>query len=327
MTVNFTSSATQAAALRQRGVPQTSTLPQMYNALTIDVEDYFHVEAFQRVIRREDWHRYAPRIYHSTLKILDLLARHGIRATFFILGWVAEKTPGIVKEIQAAGHEIGSHGYAHQVIYQQTPDEFAEDLRRSLEIIEEITGEQVLGFRAPSFSITNRSLWAIEIMQSFGLVYDSSVFPIVHDIYGIPDAPRHPYQIAGGFWEFPMTTVRVMGKNIPIGGGGYLRIFPYWLTRWGIDRVNSAGESAVVYLHPWELDPGHPRIKTSPLNHFRHYINLAKTEGRLDALCKDFKFKSIRGLLDDRAVLPAQENAVHWRQHRGNAASASQKKG
>ena len=299
MTVNDASSVTQAAMISPtwRSVRLDGTR-QVFNALTIDVEDYYHVEAFQAVIRREDWHRYEPRIYRNTMKILELLARHGIQATFFILGWVAEQTPGIVKEIQSAGHEIGSHGYAHQVIYQQTPDEFAEDLRRSLAIIEGITGEKVLGFRAPSFSITNRSLWAIEIMQSFGLAYDSSVFPIVHDIYGIPDAPRHPYQIADGFWEFPMTTVQVFGKNIPIGGGGYFRIFPYWLTRWGIDRANSAGESAVVYLHPWELDPGHPRIKTSPLNHFRHYINLEKTESRLDALCKDFKFTSLRGLLD-----------------------------
>jgi polysaccharide deacetylase family protein (PEP-CTERM system associated) len=271
------------------------------NALTIDVEDYFHVEAFQKVVRCEEWSRYEPRVYDSTLKVLDLLARRGVVATFFILGWVAEQTPGIVKEIQAAGHEIGSHGYAHQVIYKQAPEEFAEDLRRSLEIIEGITGTKVLGFRAPSFSVTNRSLWAIEIMQSFGLAYDSSVFPILHDIYGIPEAPRHPYQIAKGFWEFPMTTVRILGKNIPIGGGGYLRIFPYWLTRWGISKANSIGQPAIVYLHPWELDPGHPRIKTSPLNHFRHYINLAKMETRLTALCEEFSFTSLRGLLSRAA--------------------------
>ena len=270
----------------------------MVNALTIDVEDYYHVEAFQSVIRREDWERCEPRVYKNTLKILDLLARHGIEATFFVLGWVAERTPDIVKEIQAAGHDVGSHGYAHQTIYKQTPDEFAEDLRRSLEVIEGITGEKVLGFRAPSFSVTKHSLWAIDIMQSFGLAYDSSVFPILHDIYGIPDAPRHPYQIAAGFWEFPMTTVRVLGRNIPIGGGGYLRIFPYWLTRWAIDRANSRRKPAVVYLHPWELDPGHPRVKTSMLNHIRHYINLEKTEPRLAALCTDFKFTSLRRLLD-----------------------------
>jgi len=311
MTMNGISSAMQAATISPtcRSADLDCTR-QVYNALTIDVEDYYHVEAFQRVIRREDWHRYEPRIYNNTLKILELLARHGIQATFFILGWVAEQTPGVVKEIQAAGHDIASHGYAHQIIYEQTPDEFANDLRRSLEIIEDVTGVKVLGYRAPCFSVTKRSLWAIEIMQSFGLAYDSSVFPILHDIYGIPDAPRHPYQIADGFWEFPMTTVRVFGKNIPIGGGGYLRIFPYWLTRWGIDRANSAGESAVVYLHPWELDPGHPRIKTSPLNHFRHYINLEKTEGRLDALCRDFKFTSLRGLLDGFSIFPSQQNWV-----------------
>lgn len=271
---------------------------RVVNGLTIDVEDYYHVEAFQSVIRRENWDGYERRVYNSTLKILDLLARQGIQATFFILGWVAERTPGIVKEIQAAGHDIGSHGYAHQRIYQQTPDEFAADLRRSLDVIEEITGTKVLGFRAPSFSVTKRSLWAIEILQSFGLAYDSSVFPIIHDIYGIPDAPRHPYQIAQGFWEFPMSTVRILGKNMPIGGGAYFRVFPYWLTRWGIRHLNSAGEPAIVYLHPWELDPGHPRIKTSALNHFRHYANLEKTEARLAALCRDFRFTSLRGLLN-----------------------------
>lgn len=277
--------------------PRRQGVDGVINALTIDVEDYYHVRAFQAVIRREDWNRYEPRVYNNTLKILELLARHGIQATFFVLGWVAEQTPSVVKEIQAAGHEIGTHGYAHQLIYHQTPDEFAADLKRSLEIIEGITGVKVLGFRAPSFSVTKRSLWAIEILQSFGIVYDSSVFPILHDNYGIPDAPRHPYQIVEGLWEFPMSTVQIMGKNIPIGGGGYLRIFPYWLTRWGIDRANATGASAVVYVHPWELDPGHPRIKTSALNHFRHYVNLDKTEGRLEALCKDFQFTSLRGLL------------------------------
>jgi polysaccharide deacetylase family protein (PEP-CTERM system associated) len=299
MTVNGTSTAAQ---------PETISLPharahpdrtnQIFNALTIDVEDYYHVEAFQAVIRRQDWSGYERRVYNSTLKILELLARHEIQATFFILGWVAEQTPGVVKEIQAAGHDIGSHGYAHQIIYQQTPEQFTQDLRRSLDIIEGITGTKVLGFRAPSFSVTKRSLWAIEILQSFGLVYDSSVFPIIHDIYGIPDAPRHPYQIARGFWEFPMTTVRILGKNLPIGGGAYFRVFPYWLTRWGIRHTNAAGEPAIVYLHPWELDPGHPRIKTSPLNHFRHYANLEKTETRLAALCRDFRFTSLRGLLN-----------------------------
>ena len=269
----------------------------MLNALTIDVEDYYHVEAFQGVVRREDWHHYEPRVYESTLRLLELLNRYGIEATFFVLGWVAEQFPAIVKEIQAAGHDIGSHGYAHQTIYKQTPDEFAEDLQRSLDIIQGITGVKVLGYRAPSFSVTKRSLWAVEIMQSLGLMYDSSVFPILHDIYGIPDAPRHPYQIVQGLWEFPMTTVRVFGKNVPLGGGGYLRIFPYWLTRWGIRQVNCTGQPAIVYLHPWELDPAHPRIKTSPLDRFRHYVNLDKTEGRLIALCEDFNFTSLKGLL------------------------------
>lgn len=278
-----------------------TTLAQSVNALTFDVEDYYHVEAFHSVIQRQDWDGYERRVYNSTLKILEILARRGITATFFILGWVAEHTPDVVKEIQAAGHEIGSHGYAHQIIYHQTPDEFTADVRRSLEIIEAITGEKVHGFRAPSFSVTKRSLWAIEILQSFGLTYDSSVFPIIHDLYGIPDAPRHPYQIAPGFWEFPMTTIRILGANLPVGGGAYFRVFPYWWTRWGIRQANSDGDPAVVYLHPWELDPGHPKIKTSRINHFRHYANLEKTEDRLVALCRDFRFTSLLGLLDQVA--------------------------
>jgi polysaccharide deacetylase family protein (PEP-CTERM system associated) len=271
------------------------------NALTFDVEDYYHVEAFQSVIPRADWDRHERRVQHGTRKILEILARHRITATFFILGWVAERAPGVVKEIQAAGHDIGSHGYGHQIIYHQTPDEFTEDVRRSLQIIEDITGEKVLGYRAPSFSVTKRSLWAIEILKSFGLTYDSSVFPILHDIYGIPDSPRHPYEIAEGLWEFPMTTARLLGKNLPIGGGGYLRIFPYRVTRWGIRQANSAGMPAIVYLHPWELDPDHPRIKTSSLNYFRHYANLEKTENRLAALCNDFQFTSLRRLLSQFA--------------------------
>jgi polysaccharide deacetylase family protein (PEP-CTERM system associated) len=290
------------------------------NALTIDVEDYYHVEAFQSVIARQDWSRYEQRVYHSTLKILELLAVYGIKATFFILGWVAEQTPAMVKEIQAAGHDIGSHGYAHQIIYRQTPDEFSEDVRRSLQIIEGITGQKVLGFRAPCFSITKRSLWAIEILRSLGFSYDSSVFPILHDRYGIPDAPRQPYQIAGGFWEFPMTTLQVLSKNIPTGGGGYLRMFPYWFTRWSIRKLNAMGQPAIVYLHPWELDPGHPNIKTSPLNHFRHYVNLEKTEPRLAALCNDFKFTSLRALLEDLSA-SSRETAEF---PKANAASDSQ---
>ena len=268
------------------------------NALTIDVEDWYHVHAFQKVIRRQDWSRYESRVFNNTMKILELLAKHGIQATFFILGWVAEQTPRVVKEIQAAGHEIGSHGYAHQLIYDQTPDEFAADLQRSLEIIEGITGLKVRGFRAPSFSVTRGSFWSIEIMRSLGITYDSSVFPILHDNYGIPGSPRHPYQIAEGIREFPMTTVRVLGRNLPIAGGAYLRVFPYWLTRWGIHQVNSAGEPAIVYVHPWELDPEQPVIKSSRLSHFRHYANLDKTEDRLTALCKDFRFTSLRSLLE-----------------------------
>ena len=283
----------------------------MINALTIDVEDYYHVSGFNSVIKFADWENLESRLDISMGKILKILSHYGVKATFFVLGWVAEKFPTVVKAIHQAGHEIASHSYAHRLIYDQTPDEFQVDMQRSLEVIHSIIGKEVIGYRAPSFSITKQTLWALDIMQNLGIIYDSSVFPTHHDRYGIPDAPVAPYEIRPGLWEFPITTVQVLGYNFPVGGGGYMRLYPYLLTRWGIQRVNSQGRPAVVYVHPWELDPDQPKIENvSLLNRFRHYQNLDKTEARLRALLRDFKFAPMGEVLTDWRDKFANQKAI-----------------
>lgn len=271
------------------------------NALTIDVEDYYHVSAFDSVIGYENWSSQESRIEDNVGQMLDILAQEGVRATFFVLGWVAEHFPDTILAIHRAGHEIATHGYAHQLIYEQSPQEFRADLRRSLDVIEGLIGERVLGYRAPSFSITEQSMWAVEILDAFDLRYDSSIFPtepLVHSRYGLPGSPNQPYRIRGDLWEFPITTFRLLGRDLPVGGGGWLRHYPYPLTRWGLRRVNADGRPAVVYVHPWELDPGQPRLNGSRWSQFLHYRNLDKTAQRLRALCRDFQFAPIREVLD-----------------------------
>jgi polysaccharide deacetylase family protein (PEP-CTERM system associated) len=269
----------------------------MTNALSFDVEDYYQVSNFESFIRFEDWDRHATRVERNTRLILDLLAERRQKATFFILGWVAEKFPSLVREIAAAGHELATHGYRHRLVYTQTPDEFRADLRRSIGIIEQTGGRKLLGYRAASFSITAQSLWALEIMQEEGLRYDSSIFPIHHPRYGIPSAPRKPYEVRPSFWEFPMATVRVGSSHLPVAGGGYFRLYPYAVTRWGLRRINAEKIPAVVYLHPWEFDPEQPRLQASLQARFRHYNNLGKTAARLRRLCRDFRFAPIREVL------------------------------
>lgn len=272
----------------------------MLNALSIDVEEYFQVHAFEEVIRREDWEKYESRVETNTSWVLDILAETGTRATFFILGWIAERHPTLVRRIQDAGHEVASHGYAHCLIYHQTPQQFRSDLQRSLDIIRDITGEKVFGFRAPSFSVTKHSLWALDVVQECGLRYDSSIYParpLVHNRYGLPGAPRAPHMIRSGLWEFPMTIVHWLGRDFPIGGGGWLRHYPYALTRWGLRRANAEGRPAIVYLHPWEVDPEQPRINGSLWRQYLHYQNLDKTGARLMALCQEFRFAPVREVL------------------------------
>jgi polysaccharide deacetylase family protein (PEP-CTERM system associated) len=252
------------------------------------------------VVRQQNWNNYASRLELGMDRILKILAETNTKATFFILAWVAERHPCLVKRIHDEGHEVATHGYGHHLIYEQTPVQFREDLQRSLGIIQEIIDDQVLGFRAPSFSITEESMWALGIIQECGLRYDSSIYPacpLIHTRYGLPESPLAPYLINPGLWEFPMSTVHVLGKTFPIAGGGWLRHYPYFITRWGLHKANTEGRPAIVYLHPWEVDPEQPRLSGSMWRKFLHYRNLDKTGNRLKALCEEFDFAPIREVL------------------------------
>ena len=275
------------------------------NALTVDVEDYFQVTAFEKVIDPASWDSYPLRVADNTTRILDLFDRFAVKGTFFVLGWVAQREPDLVREIQRRGHEIACHGYGHQLIYRIGPEAFRLDLRRAKALLEDITGEAVHGYRAPSYSITARSLWALDILIEEGFSYDSSIFPIMHDIYGMPDAPRFPYTVrreGGSIEEFPLSTLPLQfaGCNyqLPIAGGGYLRLLPVALIKWGIQRINTREQKpAVLYLHPWEIDPGQPRIKAGWKSSFRHYNNLSRTEAKLRYLLKGLSYGTMEQVL------------------------------
>jgi polysaccharide deacetylase family protein (PEP-CTERM system associated) len=275
--------------------------------MTIDVEDYFHVSVFDGVVPRARWDSLESRVAANTDRLLEIFADYEVTATFFVLGWVAERFPQLVQRIAAAGHEVASHGYGHRLIYDQTPRAFREDVRRAKAVLESATGIWVRGYRAPSYSVTPRSLWALDVLIEEGYRYDSSIFPIHHDRYGIPSSSRHPYVLhrtAGALIEAPGSTTTVGSVNLPVGGGGYFRILPYAWTRWGIDRVNrQEGRPIVFYLHPWEIDPHQPRLSAGTLSRFRHYCNLAKTEGRLRRLLSDFKFGPMATVLDTAFAL------------------------
>ncbi len=264
------------------------------NAMTVDVEDYFQVSAFASVVSRDRWGDYESRVAANTDRLLAIFAEFGVHATFFVLGWVAERDPSLVRRIASAGHEIASHGQSHSLVYEQTPAMFRDDIRRSKATLEAQCGRPVLGYRAPSFSITSKSLWALDVLVEEGIAWDTSIFPIRHDRYGIPSAPRHPHFMGNGLLEIPASTVRVAGVNLPIGGGGYFRLLPYAWTRWGIRRVNATEHRpAVFYVHPWELDPKQPRITAPWLSRLRHYRSLHRTEGRLRTLLSEFSFDSV----------------------------------
>lgn len=286
------------------------------NVLTVDVEDYFQVSAFEGCVDRERWDSYPLRVEANTRRILDLMEARGVVGTFFVLGWVARRCPGLVRDIHRRGHEVACHGYGHQRVTQLARAAFREDVRVSKALLEDLTGEAVLGYRAPSYSIARSTLWAFDELLEAGYRYDSSVFPIRHDLYGIPDWPRFPFllrQVEGG-WEpdpagepgpdglveFPITTLGLCGWRLPIAGGGYFRLFPYCFTRWGLARINGTeGRPFVFYLHPWELDPGQPRMKgAGARSRFRHYLNLEKTEGRFERLLADFSFAPLRDAVD-----------------------------
>ena len=266
------------------------------NHLTIDVEEYFQVSAFESIISPDDWAHMEFRVEQNTTKMLDLLEEYKVKATFFVVGWVAEKHPHLVKKISQQGHEIGCHSYKHRKVYDLTPDEFRQDTQKAKYILEQVIGNKVLGYRAPSYSITNRSLWALDILEQIGFTYDSSIFPIHHDLYGLPGAPRFRYTIPNkSLIEYPISTASVLGMRIPIAGGGYFRLFPYWFTKLMLKRINhKEGKPFIFYCHPWEIDPSQPRLTNAKLfSKFRHYNNLAKTSSRLKYLLQDFQFRPI----------------------------------
>jgi polysaccharide deacetylase family protein (PEP-CTERM system associated) len=274
--------------------------PTIVNLMTIDVEDYFHANALQPVTGRDKWERQERRVADNTNRLLDLLAESGVKATFFVLGWVAEREPALVRRIAAEGHEVASHSFWHRLVYDMTPEEFREDLNRARGALESQTGKRVRGFRAPSYSIVERSLWALDILIEEGYEYDASIFPIHHDTYGIPSAPRHPYVVtrpAGSLLEVPGATAEVGGLRIPLGGG-YFRLFPYAVSRWAIRRMNKVdGQPAPFYLHPWEIDPGQPRFDVSPVTRFRHYNSLGRTEARFARLLQDCRWGTVADTL------------------------------
>ena len=269
------------------------------NVLSIDCEDWFH----GLEIGMESWHRFENRIEKSLLKLLNLLEESATKGTFFILGYVAEKSPQLVKEITRRGHEIGSHGYSHQFVYRQSPNEFRQEMIRSLDILEKLSGQKILSYRAPFFSITQSSLWALEILADLGILFDSSIFPVINYRYGIPQAPRFPHWIVtkngSKILEFPISTLRILGKNIPVAGGAYFRIFPYQFTKAGIRNLNRKNQPVIFYLHPWEIDPEHPKIKLPRRISLTHYYNLSHTEAKFKNLLRDFRFIPLKKVLEN----------------------------
>jgi polysaccharide deacetylase family protein (PEP-CTERM system associated) len=262
------------------------------NALTIDVEDYFQVSAFAPYIARDDWERRECRVERNVVRILDMLAARETKATFFVLGWIAERYPALVRSIATAGHEIASHGYGHQRASDLSQAHFEADIRRAKAILEDIADVEVRGYRAPSFSIGAANLWAFDCLARAGHRYSSSVYPIRHDHYGMPDSPRFAHPVSDGLIEIPVTTLRMFNRNFPSSGGGYFRLLPYALSRWMLRQVNSSdGQPAVFYFHPWEIDPGQPRIAgIDARTRFRHYVNIDRMAARLQQLLCDFRW-------------------------------------
>jgi polysaccharide deacetylase family protein (PEP-CTERM system associated) len=273
------------------------------NAFTVDVEDYYQVSAFAGSVRKDEWTTYESRVERNTHRLLDLIERYGTKGTFFVLGWVAEQHPGLVREIRSRGHEIASHGYSHDLVYNQKPEVFRNETLRSKQFLEDTIGEAVQGYRAASYSVTRRSLWAIDILVEAGFSYDSSIFPISHDRYGIPAAPRLPFRLelesGGSIREFPLTTVRFSRLSLPVAGGGYFRILPYAFTRAGFSRVNRDDRApGVFYLHPWEIDAEQPRLNGGALSKLRHYTNIHRCEQRLERLLTDFAWAPMGQVLE-----------------------------
>lgn len=288
------------------------------NAMTVDVEDYFHVSAFSNHIDRNDWDRFACRVEANTHNLLDMFDRAGVKATFFVLGWVAERYSSLVKEIDAHGHEVACHGFSHELVYRQTPEVFREETGRAKAILEAIVQKPVIGYRAASYSITAKSTWALDTLTELGFHYDSSIFPVHHDRYGMPGARREPHVLKtpGGqsLVEFPLSTYTAYKYRLPVAGGGYFRLFPYWFTRHALGSINTQDQLPFIfYLHPWEVDPGQPRVRASLLSRFRHYQNLDRCQSRLVRLLKDFSFDTADSVLTKLGLLAPKDRSSELR--------------
>ncbi len=281
--------------------------PQITNALTIDVEDYFQVSAMAPYIARSDWETRECRVERNVDRILQMLERGEVKATFFTLGWIAERYPGVVRSIVAAGHELASHGYGHQRASDLDHQSFRDDIVRAKRLLEDVGGVPVLGYRAPSFSIGSGNLWALDELAAAGYRYSSSIYPIRHDHYGMPDSPRFAYRLGNGLLEVPVTTLRLLNRNLPSSGGGYFRLLPYAVSRWMLRRVNQAErEAAVFYFHPWEIDVGQPRVAgIDAKTRFRHYVNIDRMETRLRQLLADFRWGRMDQIFLNRASASA----------------------
>lgn len=280
----------------------------MRNAFTIDVEDYYQVEAFAGVVNKASWDNYASRVDNNTRRLLDLLDEHAVKATFFVLGWVAQRQRALIREIASRGHEIASHGMSHTLVYTQTPEVFRDETRQSKALLEDICQRPVIGYRAATYSVTRRSLWALDILCEEGFRYDSSIFPMRHDRYGIHDAHPHPHLLrtpAGySLAEFPISVFRFRSFKLPVAGGGYFRLFPYAMTKWGLTQINRSGHEFVFYLHPWEIDPEQPRIREAgALSSLRHRLNLTRTRPRLVRLLQEFSFTTMQDVLLAKSLL------------------------
>ena len=299
----------------QEHVEALSGSGDVVHLLSFDVEEYFQVEAAARSgVRREDWQGFATRLGPSVDRVLQALAEHQASATFFVLGWVAQHEPDVVRRIAAAGHEIASHGMEHRMLQRLAPDEFRQDLLDSRSMLEDLSGQPVIGYRAPTFSVTHETAWALDVLAETGFRYDSSVFPIHHDRYGVPDAPRGIHRAigpaGGGLLEIPPLTLRFAGANWPVGGGGYLRLLPVRVLGRALKKAARQGRPGMIYLHPWELDPGQPVLPMPRLTRFRHRVGLRRTESKLRWLLRRFRFTSIGQRLD--SLLAQADGAYHY---------------
>lgn len=284
-------------------------MSQIINAMTVDVEDYFHVSAFENTIAKADWEKTPLRVEHNTYRLLELFEKHNVKSTFFTLGWVAERCPNLIKAIVDQGHELASHGFAHQRITEMSKDDFVTDVVKSKNILEQLSGTEIIGYRAPSFSLNDTNTWVYEKLIELGFQYSSSTYPIQHDLYGVPNWPRFIHERSESFGgqkiiEIPIPTLRKNNINTGIGGGGYFRLYPYWLSKKRIDKFHQQEQKPYsFYFHPWEIDPDQPRVKDAPLkSKFRHYINLSRMEGKLERLLKDYKWNTMKSVYLDNDV-------------------------